>query len=225
MDPRTRQAYAEFARTLAERHALAGDPFGRHLALAFPEGARVLDVGAGSGRDLAMLLGKGYDALGVEPVPEMRDAAVARYPELAGRLHEGALPDALPSLDALGGPFDGVLCSAVLMHLERSALFDAVFALRGLLRPGGRALVSVSIERRDVDASGRDPLGRLFNGVAAGELELLFQRTGFRTLSRRDNEDTLGRKAVRWAVFVFELAHDDDASSPRPLGRIEAETP
>jgi len=223
LDPRTRKAYVENAQELTQRHAMVETPLARHFALAFPEGARVLDVGSGSGRDLAALLGAGYDALGVEPVAEMREAALATYPELAGRLREGSLPDGLPPVDALGGAFDGILCSAVLMHLERSALFDAVFALRGLLRPGGRAIVSVSTERRDVDAAtGRDALGRLFNGVAAGELELLFQRVGFRTLSRTENDDTLGRKAVRWAVFVFELAHDADAASPRPLDRIEA---
>lgn len=222
MDRPTLDAYAAHAVEFVRRHAAAGNGVAEHFPLAFPAGSHVLDVGSGSGRDLAALVAAGHEARGVEPVAAMRAEAARLHPELDGRMVEGALPDGLPSAEALGGPFDGILCSAVLMHLDRSELFDATFRLRGLLRPGGRALVSVPIERRDVGEDGRDPLGRLFNGVAAGELELLFQRVGFRTISRSENDDTLGRKAVRWAVFVFERAHDADAASPRPLDRIEA---
>jgi len=222
LDRPTLRSYADHAAEIARRHAAAGDGVARHFPLAFPPGSRVLDVGAGGGRDLASLVAEGHPAYGVEPVEAMRAEALRAHPELDGRLVAGTLPDALTEAAALGGLFDGVLCSAVLQHLPRSALFDAVFSLRRLLRPGGRALVSVPTARGDLDAHGRDPLGRLFTLVAPGELELLFQRTGFRTLSRTVEEDSLARPGVRWAVFVFELAHDADAASPRPLDRIEA---
>jgi hypothetical protein len=55
-----------------------------------------------------------------------------------------------------------------------------------------------------VGEDGRDPLGRLFSGVAPGELEQIFEQAGFRTLSR--SEDRKPERDVRWAVLLFELA-------------------
>lgn len=94
-------------------------------------------------------------------------------------------------------------------------------ALRHLLKPSGRALVSIPTERGDLDPKGRDPLGRYFNGVRPGELELLFQRVGFRTIGRWEGDDGLGRDSVRWATLLFESSHAGDAESARPLDRIE----
>ena len=114
-----------------------------------------------------------------------------------------------------GGLFDGAICAAVLQHLPRATLFDAIFSLRRLLRPGGRVLASIPTLRTDIDEEGRDPFGRLFSGVQAGELELFFQRAGFRTLERWEEEDSLGRGGVvRWATLLFELADDDEVESP-----------
>ena len=144
----------------------------------------------------------------------MRAEAVRAHPELSGLLFEGSLPDGLPDLTELGGPFDGVLCSAVLQHLPRAALFDAVFSLRRLLRSRGRVLVSIPTRRDDIDEEGRDAFGRYFSGVQVGELELLFQRAGFRTLGRWEDEDSLGRRGVQWATLLFELAEDGKVDSP-----------
>jgi hypothetical protein len=47
----------------------------RHVVHAFPPRARLLDVGAGSGRDLALLLTQGFDAFGIEPDAELREEA------------------------------------------------------------------------------------------------------------------------------------------------------
>jgi len=217
MDETTRRAYAAHASEIARRHASvrsAGDWFARYFARAFDPDDRILDVGTGAGGDLAFLVSEGHQAYGVEPVAEMRAEAVRAHPELTGLLFEGSLPDGLPDLTDLGGPFDGVLCSAVLQHLPRTALFDAVFSLRRLLRPGGRILVSIPTRRSDLDDEGRDPFGRYFSGVQAGELELLFQRAGFRTLGHWEDGDSLGRSGVRWATLLFELAEECERESP-----------
>jgi SAM-dependent methyltransferase len=208
MDPRTLDAYGRNTAEFSRRHAGAGGVLSR-IRGPFPAGSRVLDVGSGIGRDLAALLAAGYDAFGLEPVAEMRAEALRLHPEVEGRLFEGALPDGLPSLDALGGPFDGLLSSAVLQHLPRADLPAAVASLRGLLRAGGRALVSVRVWRPDLDeGTGRDPFGRLFNGVTADELRALFEPAGFRTLSRSEDPDPDAPDRVRWAALLFER---DDA--------------
>ena len=217
MDQATLRAYAAHASEIARRHASARSAEGgvpRYFARAFDPNDRILDIGAGAGFDLAFLVSEGHQAYGMEPVAEMRAEAVRAHPELSGLLFEGSLPDGLPDLAGLGGPFDGVVCAAVLQHLPRAALFDAVFSLRRLLRPGGRVLASIPTRRDDIDEEGRDPFGRYFSGVQAGELELLFQRAGFRTLDRWEEEDNLGLGGLQWATLLFELTDDGKAESP-----------
>ena len=87
-------------------------------------------------------------------------------------------------------------------------------ALPDLASIGGRVLASIPTLRTDIDEAGRDPFGRLFSGVQAGELDLLFQRAGFRNLERWGEEDSLGRGGVvRWATLLLELADDGRAES------------
>lgn len=177
-------------------------PVAPYFSVAFPAGARVLDVGAGSGRDLAALLSAGYAAWGVEPSDGLRAAASANYPELAGRVEAGALPGLGTPF---GGSFDGVLCSAVLMHLSDADLFDAALALRRVLKPHGRLLISLPSARTDVGADERDANGRLFKGYGPEELQLLLERLGFQLIGRWDSDDALQRAGTRWFTLLLDL--------------------
>ena len=58
----------------------------RYIGATFVAGSRILNVGAGSGRDAAFLSAQGFDAYGVEPSLGLRKAAVNAYPELANRV-------------------------------------------------------------------------------------------------------------------------------------------
>lgn len=93
-----------------------------------PGGARVLDVGAGSGRHTRAARAMGLDTVGL-------DAARGFAPDVR------ALAEALPTPDA---SFDAVLLVAVLGTLPRRE--DRVAALREarrVLKPGGRLFVTV----------------------------------------------------------------------------------
>lgn len=206
MDPQTVAYYEASGEKLALRYEAVPSPVARFYRVAFPEGARVLDVGAGSGRDLAALLAAGYEAFGVEPSSTLRQAACEAHPELGGRIEDGSLPNlGTPH----GGQFDGILCSAVLMHLAEADLFDAAFALRGLLKKGGRLLLSLPHHRADVHANNRDPAGRLFSPYTAEFVQLLFERLGFQKIGRWDTEDALGRPGTGWFTLLLELGSGD----------------
>ncbi len=210
-DATTLEAYAAHASDFLVRDAsLETSPLAPWFRVAFKPGSRVVDVGAGGGREVLALVREGYDAWGIEPVEALRRAANERLS--AERVSEGALP-------GLGdrGPFDGLVCSAVLQHLPRSQLFDAVLELRRLLGPRGRALVSVPRAARSDVRDGRDPWQRLFTDVRPEEYQLLFERVGFSTLAREDSDDALGRPGVAWTTFLFELA---SAGATRPVDQL-----
>jgi SAM-dependent methyltransferase len=95
-----------------------------------PPGARLLDVGCGTGALLQAARGAGHDALGVEPDPEM--AALA-----GDDVRVGGLPD-LPHAD---DGFDAVTASFVLNHDD-----DPRAGARELARvgaPGGLVRASI----------------------------------------------------------------------------------
>lgn len=216
MDYPTIQYYQQYAAESAAKYRSVDLSESRtQFRELFPSGGRILDIGTGSGRDAATLLSLGFEAFGLEPSEAMRKEAVAAYPQLADRIFPYGLP--LSEGADLGGPFDGLVCSAVLMHLPEEELFESAFSLKRLLRRHGRLWVSVPLDRPGLDADCRDTQGRLFKPLHPEYLLLLFERLGFKLLRRMEEDDKLGRSGIRWASFLFEL----DESRGKPLDRIE----
>jgi SAM-dependent methyltransferase len=216
MDRQTIEFYDRTAAETAARYrALDTSAWRRLYGEVFPAGGRVLDVGAGSGRDVALLIAMGFDAWGLEPAEQMCAEAVRAFPELAGKILPLGLP--LPESAELGGLFDGVVCSAVLMHVPEVRQFNAAFNLKRLLKENGRLLISVPGARPGLDDKDRDETGRLFKPLQPDYLILLFERLGFQLLRQWEEADGLGRSGVRWNSFLFEL----DSLKGRSLDRIE----
>lgn len=100
------------------------------------EGRLVLDVGCGGGANTAAL-SRGYRCVGVDPSPQMIEAARRRYPEVS--FLEGTVEKAVDRLGARGA--DVCLLADVLEHVadDRGLLGEVVRACR----PGGVCLVTV----------------------------------------------------------------------------------
>lgn len=216
MDQQSLDYYNRSAAAVSERYrSVASGNWAQLLKDVFPAGGRLLDVGCGSGRDLALLLSMGYEAHGTEPSDGLRAEALRAFPQIADRLFSFGLP--LPENGDLGAPYDGIICSAVLMHVPEAELFDAAFSLKRALREKGKLWISISGHRPDLDATGRDETGRLFGQLHPDYVVMLFERLGFQLLQRGDEPDRLGRPEIQWHTFLFEL----DSSGGRPLDRIE----
>lgn len=199
-DKQTGEYYEQNARELARRYAAAGGGVSAWFDTAFLKGSKILDVGAAAGRDVLLLLRGGWDAFGVDPCRELIQEGLCSEADLNGRLS----CDALPELSSISDQsFDGVICSAVLMHLPEEILFDTAFGLRRILKPGGRLLVSLPLDAKGIPLTGRDEKGRFFNGLSPDRLELLLSRLGFTCIGRGENADALGREERKWSVLLF----------------------
>jgi SAM-dependent methyltransferase len=200
MDLATLRYYSQNAHAVAQRYEDVQSPLASHFARIFPPSGRVLDIGCGSGRDMAELNRQGFQAFGVDATPELVALAQQAHPELAGRIRQGALPDlGLP----FNGEFDGVLCSAVLMHIDTADLLNAALSIKGCLKLNGRLLISIPTHRADADDQERDAHGRLFKTYSPGYLRLIFERLGFTLIDQWENEDAMSRQGVEWVTIDF----------------------
>jgi SAM-dependent methyltransferase len=215
MDSRTIQYYDDNAEAVFARYHEAKIGIARYFRLAFPAGSAVLDIGAGAGRDMDILIREECEAYGAEPSTRLREVTEARLPHLAGRIYSGALPGLSQQIDR---KFDGVLCSGVFMHIPEEEQFDAAFDIRNLLKPNGRLLLSVTRDRQGLDASRRDEYGRLHTRLIPASLELLFERLGFQRIGKWEDEDSLGRPEITWTTLLFTLSSDQ---LQRPIDQIE----
>jgi SAM-dependent methyltransferase len=121
---------------LVAAHGLS--PAHRLLLDAVPSGARVLDAGCATGYLARELTARGCVVVGAEADPADASAARAHCAEVvAGDLEAEPARAALRAL----APFDALVCGDVLEHLRDP--WDALAFLASLLRPGGRAAVSV----------------------------------------------------------------------------------
>jgi 2-polyprenyl-3-methyl-5-hydroxy-6-metoxy-1,4-benzoquinol methylase len=200
MDSATLSYYSRHAHEVAQRYEVVASPLASYFTRIFPPGGRILDIGCGSGRDMAELHRQGYQPFGVDATAELVALAQQAHPTLAGRIRQGALPDlGVP----FNGEFDGVLCSAVLMHIDTADLLNAALTIKGCLKVNGRLLVSIPTHRADADDQERDAHGRLFKTYSPGYLRLIFERLGFTLIDQWENEDAMKRRGVDWVTIDF----------------------
>ncbi len=165
------------------------------LKSCFNPGAKLLEIGCGSGRDAAFMLANGFDVTAVDGSAEMIASAVKLHPELSGRLHTIHLPEDFS--EGLGR-FDGLFSIATLMHLTREAI-GGVFEKAGcLVKEEGRFFFSVPSRRDDVNKGEFDEKGRRFTAMAVEEWIMVCQKAGFEVISSRTTEDGLGREGIVW---------------------------
>lgn len=145
------------------------------------DGARVLDVGCGNGRNGAWLAERGADVVGVDLAAPLLDAVRPELPESMIVTALDVLRDPLP-----GGPFDVVYDSGCFHHLAPHRRITYRERILPLLAPGGRyAIVAFAHESqpsppdRDVLTSGDlgggmsfrlDDLERIFAPLRAVEV-------------------------------------------------------
>ena len=168
--------------------------------------SRVLDVGAGSGRDARALARRGHRVTAVEPAKSLR--RLGRMASPGVEWIDDRLPD-LTQLANSGRRYEFILCSAVLMSLPPSDLEPSLAAMRALLDGSGRLAVSL-----------RDPLSheRVLYRHSDTAVSAAADEAGLRLIAFSRAADALGR-GFDWRSYLFEPEVDVDVSSrlvPKP---------
>ncbi len=160
--------------------------------------SRILDIGAGSGKDAADFAAMGHTVLAVEPTPVLLAGAIARYSHPAIAWLADGLPD-LAALSARGGTFDLIVLSAVWMHLDEAQRRRAMPNVAALLAEGGVLILSLR--------HGPVPPGRRMFEVPAAETIGLARAEGLsiRLQEERGSIQAANRLAgVTWTILAFQ---------------------
>jgi SAM-dependent methyltransferase len=191
--------YVEAAERLIPRYeALEFDELHAVILDLMPQKPlRLLDVGAGTGRDAACFAVQGHQVTAAEPTDAFRLAGM--------RLHAAHdiewIDDGLPHLAALSGQdnaFDFVLLTGVWMHLDKAERMTAMPVLASLMAPGARLIMSLR--------HGPVPEGRRMFEVTGEETIDLAEAAGLSLLRERYTESIQPENranGVHWTMLAF----------------------
>jgi SAM-dependent methyltransferase len=134
----------------------------------------VLELGSGPGWDAGYLEARGVRV-------SRTDATVEFVDRLRLQGHEARLLDVRQ--DEFGGPYDGVLANAVLLHLSRAQFEEALGRCRRAVRPDG--VLAVTLKEGDGEAWTMAKLDRprYFTYWREPTLRSALERAGWRTIS------------------------------------------
>lgn len=199
-DKPSNAGYADEAPDLFKRYEFR-DPTAIHAPWRrlFPDPpARMLDIGAGTGRDAAWFASLGYSVLAVEPTDALRQGAAKLHPDPGIEWLDDILPG-LPHVIARGETYDLILMHAVWMHLTAEERQTGMANIASLLKPGGRIAMSqrhgpVPPGRRMFDVSGAETIAL---AAPHGLVNLLHERAESIQAENRTQQ-------IEWTKLVFE---------------------
>ncbi|WP_222427645.1 class I SAM-dependent methyltransferase [Desulfobotulus alkaliphilus] len=156
---------------------------------SLPRGARVLDVGCGSGRDLKWLKAQGFHAEGLDRSPELVDFA-ERYSGC--RVWQADFE----TWDFKDMKVEGLLFSGSLVHLSEEKVISVMERLGCLLADGGRIYVSL----KEGKGTYRDKNGRIFYLWEQERAESLWKGLGRDILFFRRQRSGAGTDWLGWVL-------------------------
>jgi SAM-dependent methyltransferase len=198
MSSQTQRFYEQNSHDLIKRYESADmsalhQLFAKHIA----HNSKVIDIGFGSGRDLAFLESSGHDIYGIDPVESFVVQAQHRFTDIREHFSVGSFLTADISLDWLNS-FDTVISIAVWMHLMAHERPKAIDTIKALVKLNGIVILSFSLGGRDSDD------GRHFEPLELQEVIDEFSDVGFSLIESVCTNDSLGRDSIEWATVVLK---------------------
>lgn len=170
-----------------------------------PQGARILEIGCGTGHNLAMLSGFGrVEAIEIDPLA--RDIASGRL----GRPVGAAPLPALPGVER--GAYDLIAVLDVVEHIEDDVA--ALAAMRACLAPGGKILIAVPAHQWMWSA--HDVVNHHFRRYSKATLAAAIRAGGLRPTKLGYFNSLLFPLAAMARVTGRMMGRDDSDDSPPP---------
>lgn len=176
----TLAGYDRCAQSWADEHGAPGywaEEIARFQTL-LPAG-RILEIGAGAGRDAKELIKIGYRYVGTDISVGFLNVARRALP--GHEFHEQSVYDlSFPGQD----PFDGFWASAVLLHIPKHRIDQALQRIKSVVRPGGVGFISLKDgtgEAVEVETVGGNELRRFFAYWSEPEFRSILARNGYTT--------------------------------------------
>ena len=183
--PSGTEGYADQADALVRQYESISfaDAHAPVMHLLPPSPARVLDIGAGTGRDAAGFAALGHAVTAVEPTAELRTRAIALHASPRIEWLDDSLPELL-LLAKRGG------------HLDEQQRHHAMPRVAALVRPGGVMMISLR--------HGPVPEGRRMFEVTAAETVGLARAQAMACVQHLESGDRLlKRPGVTWDRLAF----------------------
>lgn len=198
MKSSTHHFYEKNSHDLIERYDSADmSELHQLLAKRIRPNSKIIDIGFGSGRDLAYLQSNGHDIYGIDPVKAFVIQAQHRFTDISEHFRVASfLSSDIPS--NWFNSFDVVISIAVWMHLKAHERSKAIQTIKALVKPNGIVVLSFSLGGRDSDD------GRHFEPLELQEVNKEFNDAGFSVIESVCTQDSLGRDSVQWATVVLK---------------------
>ena len=202
MDKQTIETYDREAERIAQLHSsLTPTRLYTLITVYFTKSGNTLDVGCGIGRDTQWLNQHDYPALGVDASEGMLKQAQQLYPQVR------FIKDSLPDLTRLNGQtFQNILCSAVLMHLDKANLEQACLKLLDLLQAEGHLIISI----RKTDTTDYRENGKLYEPIDINTFKQFFLQHQCKILL--EEQELEPSRQLTWYNVVIQ-----NKSNPDPL--------
>ena len=156
------------------------------------QNGRLVDVGCGTGRDMAWFESKGITVAGIDL--SMGMLVYARENVLGDLVSMN-----MRNLGFCDAYFDGVWCCASLLHLPKTEAAYALQEMHRILKPGGMLILSIQEGNSENWEDGFVPdVKRFFARYQADEMRNILSTKRF-SIMREDSAQTVDRK---WLSFV-----------------------
>lgn len=179
-------------------HTYNGHPQIIDKFISLLNGERVLDAGCGSCRDSAYFLSKALQVEAIDLAKNLLLVSAASCPNMIKRVMD------VRKLAYADHVFDGIWCSAVLLHLNSEDVLQALKEFHRVLKPGG--ILHISLKKGQGEYRSFIPsnpvLYRQFYLYNEAEVQVQLLNTGFEiTSSQIVSELDSGGQYVDWLRF------------------------
>jgi len=194
MDNITIEAYNKEAKNIAKLHSgLIPQRVYDLISQYFTKNKETADIGCGIGRDTYWLNQHNFPTVGIDASEEMLNQAKFLYPENIFIL------DSLPSLEKFEErQFDNILCSAVLMHLDKKNLQLSCIKLLQLLKKDGHSIISF---RETKEINNREN-GKLYEPINIESFLHYFENEGCEILLKESEVEI--KRNLTWHNIVIK---------------------